>query len=135
MSANSTSWPIGKSGNRSGYQKAKSDAAKVMARMIQERTRDGAALVEFVAAVFEYNSTNAGPFLASHGIAEVTLEDKKWAATWLSDRGFGRPLQSIDLTGEAAPWPAILLPASLTDAEIDAAEKALEVAAGGDDDG
>jgi hypothetical protein len=124
MSANRTTWKDGQSGNRAGYSKAKSDAAKQLARMIQEETRSGAELLEFALAVYRHNPMSSSKALEVHGLTEVTLDDKKWAHGWLSDRGFGKALQVIEVAGEGESMPAIVLTAK-TDAELDAAERVL----------
>lgn len=125
----------GQSGNPGGRAKVKTDAARALARRIQEETRDGDELVEFVLGLYRYNDINAGTFHAVHGVCTVTLEDKKWAHAWLSDRGYGRPLQTIDLTGDGEPLPAIRIPVDMTPADLDAAERALLAALGDGDDG
>jgi hypothetical protein len=55
-----------------------------MARLIREATRDGAELVEFALKVFRDENT--------------TDKSREWAHEWLSDRGFGKPMQAVDMT-------------------------------------
>ena len=121
----------GQSGNPGGRPKAQTDAAKQLARMIQAELRGGAELLEFAVAVYRHpvGAVDVAADLKSggalHGLAQITADDKKWAHEWLGERGFGKPLQSIDLTGEVQPMAASDLGTlgGLTDAELDAADK------------
>jgi hypothetical protein len=71
----------GQSGNPGGRPKG-------IVRAIRELTRDGDDLVAFVVRVF-------------HGEVEgVKLRDRLEAATWLADRGFGKPTQGVELAGK-----------------------------------
>lgn len=79
-------WPKGQSGNKGGRPKG----FKGLAREIQERTGDGRDLVEFALKVFK------GEPLVEGG-PTPKLELRWQALEWLSDRGFGKPVQSIDL--------------------------------------
>lgn len=66
----------GKSGNPGGRPKG-------LARRIREMTADGETLIEYAISVWQGDN----PKLA-------------WEAfTWLSDRGFGKPTQALELTG------------------------------------
>jgi hypothetical protein len=61
---------------------------KGLVRTIREQTRDGEDLVRFVVEVFR-------------GAVEGTrLRDRLEAATWLADRGFGKPTQGVELAGK-----------------------------------
>lgn len=71
----------GQSGNPGGQPKG-------LVTAIRERTKDGATLVAFMLRVFEGK------------VKRATLNHRMEAATWLSDRGFGRPQQSVHNTGE-----------------------------------
>ena len=123
----------GPSPNPGGRPKVQMDAAKQLARMIHEEARGGLELVEFAFAVYRHpvGPVDVGSDLKSggalHGLAEVTADDKHKMHVWLSERGFGKPLQSIDLTGEMQPMAAInmMALAGLTDAELDAADRVL----------
>lgn len=53
------------------------------AKLIQEKTRDGVTLVEFMLRVFG-------------GKVKASLAQRMEAATWLADRGFGRPKQAVE---------------------------------------
>lgn len=132
MSGNPNWKTGGPSPNAGGRPKVQSDAAKQLARMIHEELRGGAELVEFAVAVYRHP---VGPVAvaagipsggALHGMVEITAEDKHRMHVWLSERGFGKPLQSIDLTGEVA-MPAIDLSklSGMTDEQLAAADQVL----------
>ena len=133
MSGNPNWKQGGPSPNPGGRPRAQTDAARKLARMIHEETRGGAELVEFAVAVYRHpvGPVEVGAGMKSggalHGLTEVTADDKHRMHLWLSERGFGKPLQSIDLTGEVQPMAAVDLKAlaGLTDAELDAADKVL----------
>jgi hypothetical protein len=63
-------------------------------RAIREQTRDGDELVAFVVRVFRGE------------VEGVKLRDRLEAATWLADRGFGKPTQGVELAGKAGPFVA-----------------------------
>lgn len=69
----------GRSGNPGGRCKA----AGEMARMIREETKGGRELVTYALQVYRDPSS--------------TEANRRWAHDWLSDRGFGRALQAVDL--------------------------------------
>lgn len=72
----------GRSGNPGGRSKAHAE----MARLIAEKTNNGADLVAFAIDVWK-------------GIVPGMDGEKsrQWAHDWLTDRGFGKALQIIDL--------------------------------------
>jgi len=74
----------GGSGNPGGRPKG----ATEMARFIREQTRDGAELVEFALKIWRDPAQND--------------KSRQWAHEWIADRGFGKPLQAVDmqLTGD-----------------------------------
>lgn len=82
-------WQKGQSGNPGGRPKGQAVLQAAIARAIREKTKDGADLVEFV-------------YLVWQGKAEgMTSESsRRWAADWLSDRGFGKPRETLDVTIE-----------------------------------
>lgn len=92
-----TRWKKGQSGNPGGQPKG-------LLRLIREETEDGAKLVNFMLAVFD----------GEHG---AKLADRMAAATWLADRGFGRPVQAMEVTGAGG---APLLPLENARAIVDA---------------
>jgi hypothetical protein len=69
-------WPKGVSGNPTGRP-----AGLVSA--IRKQTKDGAELVTFFCSVFRD--------------PKAALDDRMTAATWLSDRAYGRPAQMVGL--------------------------------------
>jgi hypothetical protein len=71
----------GQSGNPAGRPKG-------IVRAIREQTRDGDDLVSFVVRVFRGE------------VEGVKLRDRFEAATWLADRGFGKPTQGVELAGK-----------------------------------
>jgi len=70
----------GQSGNPGGRPKG-------LVNAIRAQTRDGERLVEFMLRVFRGE------------VDGVRLRDQMDAATWLADRGFGRPIQAMEHTG------------------------------------
>jgi len=71
----------GQSGNPQGRPKG-------IVNVIKEKTRDGATLVAFMLRIFEGKIKN------------VSINQRMEAASWLADRGFGRPTQSVHSTGD-----------------------------------
>jgi len=90
----------GVSGNPGGRPKS-------IVRAIREQTRDGDDLVAFVMCVFRGE------------VEGVRLRDRLEAATWLADRGFGKPTQGVELAGKDgdALVPIALVQAVVADAE------------------
>jgi hypothetical protein len=70
----------GQSGNPGGRPRG-------FGSLIREETRDGAELVEFMLDV-------------ARGTRRAKLETRMSAVSWLADRGFGRPIQTTELTGK-----------------------------------
>lgn len=70
----------GQSGNPGGRPKG-------LVRAIREQTDDGEHLVEFMLRIFRGE------------IADAKLRDRMEAATWLADRGFGKPVQALEHSG------------------------------------
>jgi hypothetical protein len=90
----------GQSGNPGGRPKG-------LVRAIREQTGDGEELVAFVLRVFR-------------GEAEGTrLRDRLEAATWLADRGFGKPVQALEHAGKdgEATIPLAVLQAVVAEAD------------------
>ena len=124
----------GQSGNPSGRPKHQRDAAKQLARYIQEETRDGREILDFLLAVLRWTPAESLKFHVEHGFEAVELEHKQWAAAQLLDRGFGRPTQSIDLVAEVAPISAAdLAPLeAFSDEQLSVAAQALLALSVGD---
>ena len=74
---------------------------------IREQTCDGDDLVAFVVRVFRGE------------VEGVRLRDRLEAATWLADRGFGKPTQGVELAGKdgEALLSITLVQAVMADAE------------------
>ena len=75
----------GNSGNRAGRPKGFAGVAKLIAT----ETRDGAELVEFALQVFRDE--------------DADMRDRQAAHAWLSDRGLGKPVATIDLHAAVTP--------------------------------
>ena len=117
-------WTKGTSGNPAGTSRRQQSAARALAMRIQAETRDGAEIVDFALAVLRHGGVSAGSSSAMHGLAEVTLTDKRWAADYLTDRGWGKAPQTIEIQTDGEPRPAIEL-RGLTNDDLDAAERVL----------
>lgn len=100
----------GRSGNPGGRPKAQA----AMARLIRERTAEGVDLVEFALKVWRGEID---------GMASE--KSRQWAHDWLSDRGFGKVLQSVEVQGAAEDLPDL---SGLSIAEL------REIAGSDDDD-
>jgi|GEM_PF-4486516 len=72
-------WLRGVSGNPGGRPRGLAD-------LVRRETKDGAELVEFFLAIFR-------------GKRKAPLRQRIEAATWLADRGFGKALQQMELSG------------------------------------
>jgi hypothetical protein len=59
--------------------------AEIIARRIAETTRDGDELVEFALRVFRDPT--------------MPFEDRRWAMEWLADRGAGRAMAKLEVSG------------------------------------
>jgi hypothetical protein len=60
-----------------------------MAKLIREQTADGARLVAYAIGVLQSK--------------DATPASKAWAVEWLSDRGFGKAQQFVEVSGDGAP--------------------------------
>lgn len=116
----------GQTGNAGGRPKGQADAARVLARYIQDESASGVEFAEFCFAILRSSPTlppGRPPAeesarrrtLADFGVdpSTVTLEAKERAKDWLADRGLGKAMQFIDVTsgGDEAPE---LVPIDLT---------------------
>lgn len=90
----------GQSGNPGGRPKG-------LVKAIREQTSDGEQLVSFMLEVFRGE------------VAGVKVKDRIDAATWLADRGFGKPVQALEHSGkEGQPLiPFELLQSVVTEAD------------------
>ena len=75
--------------NQSGNPGGRPKAAVEMARLIREATADGAVLVAF----------------ALEALKAKDAASRNYAHQWLSDRGFGKALQTVDVLDTAAITP------------------------------
>lgn len=105
----------GKSPNPGGRSREQRSAARHQASTIQRLTGNGEETARFAFALLiagrEIDPEDpdgdivvelAKKTMRRYGVtrAEVTLEDKKWAAKYLDDRGLGKPEVSIDVTSD-----------------------------------
>jgi hypothetical protein len=92
----------GQSGNPGGRPKG-------FVKAIREQTADGEQLVSFMLRVFRGE------------VPSVKLKEQMEAATWLADRGFGKPVQAMEHTGKDGES---LIPVSVIQAVVaDAADR------------
>jgi Family of unknown function (DUF5681) len=73
-------WPKGESGNPGGRPRG-------FVTEIRRQTKNGFELVSFALRVLRNE--------------EAEMRDRAWACTYLTDRGFGKPTQSLELDGPA----------------------------------
>lgn len=105
----------GKSPNPGGRSREQRSAARQQARRIQELTGNGNATAEFAFALLIAGGAAdpedpdgdvvvklAAKTLRKYGLHDqpITVDDKKWAAKYLDDRGLGKPEVSIDVTSD-----------------------------------
>lgn len=81
-----------------------------MARLILEKTSDGVELVEFALRVWRGQDPEM-----------KDPKSRQWAHEWLSDRGLGKAVQSVEMTFENGPPPLDF--SGLSDAELAALAK------------
>lgn len=88
-------FPKGVSANPGGRCKA----AGAIARMIRDRTDDGAELVEFALAVMRGRPPDPDPTGKRPTLVNVPDDPRSrmHALQWLSDRGLGKALEDIDI--------------------------------------
>jgi Family of unknown function (DUF5681) len=106
--ANLRQWPKGESGNPSGRPRG-------FVSEIRRQTKNGFELVSFALRVLRNE--------------EAEMRDRAWACTYLTDRGFGKPVQGLEFDGPA------MVPASVLDDAatlFDTRMQRLQAAAAGD---
>jgi hypothetical protein len=144
--------------NPGGRSREQRSAARQQARRIQELTGNGARTAEFAFAVLIAGGVAdpedpdgdvvvqlAAKTMRKYGLHDkpITVEDKKWAAKYLDDRGLGKPEVSIDITSDGnAVGTLSLIPVdlgTLTDEQLAEVKRkvreALPPDTGGDDPG
>jgi hypothetical protein len=102
-------WQPGQSGNPLGQ----SIGILGLAREVRRRTNNGRELVDFFMNVLE------GRPIERPGRRPLTpnIDHQMAAANWLSDRGWGRPKELLEITGEATPSQRLELLRRLSDDE------------------
>ncbi len=126
--------------NPGGRSREQRSAARHQASLIQKLTGNGKLTAEFALALLiaggqpdaddgedaEVMRKLAERTLRRYGLekAPITVEDKKWAAKYLDDRGLGKPEVSIDVTSDGRAVGSVsLLPIelpALTDEQLEA---------------
>lgn len=76
-------WKPGQSGNPGGRPKG-------FGAYIREKTEDGKEIVDFFLKVFRGEDIDR---------RRPKLKDRVDAGSWLTDRGYGRPAQAVELSG------------------------------------
>lgn len=85
--------------NRSGPRNAQ-PAGRVLARRIQELTKDGEELAQFAIRIFRAATATAKKRLEDEIGIEITDRIRLDMFEWLTIRGFGMPLQAVEITVE-----------------------------------
>ena len=84
---------------RSGPRNAQ-PAGRILARKIQELTNDGDELAQFAIRIFRCATPAAKASLQEEIGIEITDRIRLDMHDWLTVRGFGMPLQAIEITME-----------------------------------
>jgi len=102
-------WKKGQSGNPGGRPRG----FKGLAKYIQNHTKDGQELVDFMMKILRGQIIETDLLDADTGLPVVhapKLQDRIGAAGWLADRGFGKPVQSVELADVSADGSKLVLP-------------------------
>ncbi len=73
-------------------------AHRAMSRYIQDETQNGAELARFALEILRCRRSEKPELAERFGLDEITDALKMELFNWLSDRGFGKPMQAIDIT-------------------------------------
>lgn len=80
---------------------ANTTAGRILARKVQELTDNGADLAVFANDVFRAGSPGDRiDACRKYGLEKLTDDMRLAMFNWLSDRGFGKPMQSVDIVIE-----------------------------------
>lgn len=84
---------------RVGSQQARTRTAhRAMSRYIQDETQNGAELARFALEILRCRRGEKAALAERFGLDEITDALKMELFNWLSDRGFGKPMQALDIT-------------------------------------
>jgi hypothetical protein len=97
-----------------------------LAAIIQRETQGGEELVQYVLRVFRSRSSDEPTI--KHFYSEADIQ---WAIGWLTDRGFGKAVQTLELATGTTDHEVNAIAATLvmmSDAELETYERELEIA-------
>ena len=84
---------------RVGTQQARTRTAhRAMSRYIQDETNNGEELARFALEILRCRRSDKADLAERFGLDEITDALKMELFNWLADRGFGKPMQAIDIT-------------------------------------
>ena len=102
-------WKKGQSGNPGGRPRG----FKGLAKYIQNHTNDGQELIDFMLKLLRGETIGTKMIDGETSLPVVhtpSLSDRIGAAGWLADRGFGKPVQSVELADVSADGSKLVLP-------------------------
>lgn len=73
-------------------------AHRAMSRYIQDETGNGEELARFALEILRCRRSDKPALAERFGLDEITDALKMELFNWLADRGFGKPMQAIDIT-------------------------------------
>lgn len=105
--ANLIPWKPGQSGNPGGRPKG-------LASLVREETKDGKELVEVMLKIVRGELTSTETYLDKKGqphevVHEPAPRDKIEAVKWLADRGFGKVMESIEVTSPDGLYQSVVI--------------------------
>ncbi len=109
-------------------------------QLVRERTNDGVELVDFAINVLRgvpvgadlEKLVEAGVDVAKgleRALGVPEMKDRMAALAWLGDRGFGKALQAVEVTGKDGGAVKVAALGKFTDDELEALERAADVVA------